>query len=363
MHRQNRILSRVAVAVATALALTACGSDDRSDSTSTIPVGSTESTAAATSDVPATRPPATESPDTPVESTTSRPVSTDPESAATTATITHEYGTFEIPLEPLRVLALENRRDLETAVVLELPVAAIGAFGGDSDDVVAPFVPIDLDGVEIIDNAELNLEQIAALAPDLILAREIFLNDGEAEQLAQIAPILPIAGDGSWRDDLEQLAGWLQRSDLLDDALEDYESALDDVRTRHAERLATPIAIVEYYPADDTFYAGGVDDFQLQANTLGELGGVLVPFLADRSYFDEPFSIENLGEIADAGAILLVSNSQEDRDLLAANPIWQQLPAVAAGNVVVTDTRTNQGSVYAATESIRLLDQLYDTLT
>ncbi|MEP4652853.1 MAG: ABC transporter substrate-binding protein, partial [Ilumatobacter sp.] len=203
-----------------------------------------------------------------------------------------------------------------------------------------------------IDNAELNLERIAALAPDLILAREIYLNDGEAEQLGQIAPILPIAGDGSWRDDLEQLAGWLERSDLLDDALEDYDTALDDVRTRHADRLSTPIAIVEYYPADDTFYAGGVDDFQLQANTLGELGGTLVPFLADRSYFDEPFSIENLGEIADAGAILLVSNSQEDRDLLAANPIWQQLPAVVAGSVVVTDTRTNQGSVYAATESI-----------
>ena len=218
-------------------------------------------------------------------------------------------------------------------------------------------------GVEIINNSELNLEQIAALDPDLILARDIYLNDGEAEQLATIAPILPIAGDGPWRDDLEQVAGWMQRSDLLDEALAEYDAAVEDVTTRHADALAsTPVAIVEYYPADQTFYAGGIDDFQLQANTLGELGGKLGPFLADRSYFDEPFSIENLSEIADAGAILLVSNSQADIDALAANPLWQALPAVQAGNVVITDTRTNQGSVFAATESVRLLDELYTPL-
>ena len=40
-----------------------------------------------------------------------------------TVTITHDYGTFDIPLEPERVLVLENRRDLETAVVLDLPLA------------------------------------------------------------------------------------------------------------------------------------------------------------------------------------------------------------------------------------------------
>ncbi len=152
-------------------------------------------------------------------------------------------------------------------------------------------------------------------------------------------------------------------TDLLDEALAEYDAAVEDVATRHADALAsTPVAIVEYYPADQTFYAGGIDDFQLQANTLGELGGKLVPFLTDRSYFDEPFSIENLSEISDAGAILLVSNSQADIDALAANPLWQALPAVQAGNVVITDTRTNQGSVFAATEAVRLFDELYTPL-
>jgi iron complex transport system substrate-binding protein len=116
---------------------------------------------------------------------------------------------------------------------------------------------------------------------------------------------------------------------------------------------------VEFYPTDSTFYAGGLDDFQLQANTLGELGGRLIPFLTDRSYFDEPFSIENLGELDRADAILLVAGSDADHTVLDGVELWQRLPAVAAGRVVHTDIRTNQGSVFAATECLRLLDQLY----
>ena len=123
------------------------------------------------------------------------------------------------------------------------------------------------------------------------------------------------------------------------------------------------IAIVEYYPADSTFYAGGLDDFQLQANTLKELGGTLIPFLTDRSYFDEPFSVENLNELDGAAAILVVAGSQADRDALAGVEVWNRLPAVVAGRVVQTDTRTNQGSVYAATECVRLLDQLFSTIS
>jgi len=351
-----------AIAIALAIVLAGCGGSDDDAADAAATSRATESTDS-TSD---SGPTATEAPEVTAPLATDAPPVTEPPVSINpdgTVTVTHDYGTFDIPLQPTRVLALENRRDLETAVVLDLPLSGVGVFGGSAENVAAPFVPVDLDGVEIINNSELNLEQIAAMDPDLILARDIYLDGGQAEQLAAIAPILPIAAEGSWRDDLEQVAGLMQRTELLDGALAEYDAAVADVSDRHADSLAsTPVAIVEYYPADQTFYAGGLDDFQLQANTLGELGGELVPFLADRSYFDQPFSIENLSEISDAGAILLVSNSQDDIDALATNPLWQALPAVQAGRVVITDTRTNQGSVFAATESVRLLDELYSTL-
>lgn len=276
-----------------------------------------------------------------------------------TLTVTHEFGTVTFPARPTRVVALENRRDLETATVLGLPLIAVGTYG-DPADVVAPFVPIDLGDAEILDLTELNIELLLSLEPDLILAREIYLDDG---RLFDVAPVLPIAGDGSWRDDLELVAGWMQRETTLGSALDQYDTMRSDVSTVRADALATArIAIVEYYPADGTFYAGGIDDFQLQANTLGELGGQLIDFLADRSYFDEPFSIESLGELGAADAILLVTSAEADRSALEEHELWQQLPAVGAGRVVATDTRTNQGSVYAATESLRLLGELYGTI-
>lgn len=336
-------------------ALVACSDDDSSSSDSTTPATAPEtSTAPSVTDTASPIETTTPTTDTP---TTDAPVTTD---APTSYSVTHAYGTFDIPSQPQRVIAMENRRDLETAVVLGLPLVGVGTFG-DVNNVAASFVPVDLTGVEIISLGSLNLEQLIGLQPDLILSREIYLDDGPG--LGEVTAVLPIAADGSWRADLEQVAGWMHREATLTSALDQYDALLAEVKTRHADRLASsPIAIVEYYPAGSTMYAGGLDDFQLQANTLKELGGRLIPFLTDRSYFDDPFSVENLNELDGAAAILVVVGSADDRAALDALDLWQRVPAVAAGRIVATDVRTNQGSVYAATECIRLLDELFNTL-
>ena len=69
-----------------------------------------------------------------------------------------------------------------------------------------------------------------------------------------------------------------------------------------------------------------------------------------------------MGQLAPADAILMIANTEDERAALAAQPLWQRLPAVEAGRVVLTDSRANYGSVYAATECLRLLDGLYGTL-
>ena len=352
--------------VALASVLTACGDDDASSTDSSTDSSTASTTAPApdtTAITPTTDAASTSAADTSIAATEvpASDLATTTTEAPTSYSVTHAYGTFDIPAQPQRVIAMENRRDLETAVVLGLPLAGVGTFG-DVNNVAASFVPVDLTGVEIIRLSEINFEQLVSLQPDLILAREIYLDDGPG--LAEVAPVLPIAADGSWRADLEQVAGWMHRETTLKSALDQYDALLAEVGERHADLLASsPIAIVEFYPADSTFYAGGLDDFQLQANTLKELGGSLIPFLTDRSYFDEPFSVENLNELDDAAAILVVAGKAEDRAALDALDLWQRVPAVTAGRVVQTDVRTNQGSVYAATECVRLLDELFNTLT
>ena len=229
---------------------------------------------------------------------TEPPVSINPDG---TVTVTHDYGTFDIPLQPT---ACSPSR---TGVISRPPWCSTSPFPASVCSAARPRTSphhssVDLDGVEIVDNSELNLEQIAAMDPDLV-PRPQHVPRRRTSRAAGHDRSHPadrcrrvVAGD-----DLEQVAGLMQRTELLDGALAEYDAAVADVDDRHADALAsTPVAIVEYYPADQTFYAGGVDDFPLQANTLGELGGELVPFLADRSYFDQPFSIENLNEISNA---------------------------------------------------------------
>lgn len=58
-------------------------------------------------------------------------------------------------------------------------------------------------------------------------------------------------------------------------------------------------------------------------------------------------SLERVDIIQDADAVLLIIDTAAERSELAANPLWQRLPAVVAGRVVETDFRTNYGSVYA----------------
>ena len=125
-------------------------------------------------------------------------------------------------------------------------------------NVAAPFVPVDLDGVEIINNSELNLEQIAAMDPDLILARDIYLDGGPAGAAGRDRSNPADRCDGSWRDDLEQVAGLMQRTELLGARPRRVRRrGRRRESTRHADALAsTPVAIVLYYPADLSFYAG-----------------------------------------------------------------------------------------------------------
>lgn len=287
-----------------------------------------------------------------------------PSMAPGTLTVTNEFGTFEVPAEPRRVVGLEGRRDLETAVALELPVVGVGSNALFGDDEIAPFLDFSLDGVQVIEQTEPNLELIASLRPDLILTRDSNIAELRAA-LAALAPLVPVAADGPWRPDLEQVAGWLARDEQLATVLKRYDAELAAVRERHADRIETAtLGVVQYFAEEQSFYSSPADGFYLQANTIADLGGAYLPFLdqGGDALQDEGFSLERVGELAPADALLVIVNDEENRAALEAEPLWQRLPAVQAGHLVFTDFRTNYGSVYAATECLRLLDDLYALL-
>ncbi len=278
-----------------------------------------------------------------------------------TIEVTNAFGTFQVPLAPQRVIGLEGRRDFETALALGLSPIAIGSNAIDGGE-LAPFIDFDLTDVEVIEQTEPNLELILSLRPDLILTRSSNI-EGLLDDLRPIAPLIPVAPDGPWRTDLEGVAAALDRTERLAEVLAAYDEQVDEIRTRHADRVDSAVLAIVQYVAGDRFYSSSASGFYLQVQTLADLGGVHLPFLdgGGSVLFDEGFSPEETGRLADADAILVIGTA-DDHAELADSPLWQQLPAVTANRVVETDFRTNYGSVYAATACLDLLDQVYGTL-
>lgn len=290
--------------------------------------------------------------------------------APATRTVTHRFGTVAVPLDPQRVVGIEGRRDLETCLALGIRPVAVGSNAVYGTDSVAPFLDFSLEGVTVIQQTEPSLEVIASLRPDLIVTRDVNIEELR-DQLLAIAPVLPVgsgvAPDNSaddWRADLQRVAGWLRRDDRLGASLAAYDARLAEVREAHAERIGGSVVAVVQYSAGEGFSTSTTRGFYLQAQALGELGGTHLPFLEelDQGEYIASFSAERTGELAPADAILLIANTADERAEVEALPLWQRLPAVAAGRVVVTGSRANYGSVYAATECLRLLDELYGTL-
>ncbi len=274
---------------------------------------------------------------------------------ASTKTITHEYGTFEIPLAPQRVVALDGRPGFEAALALGFKPIAIGQ-DAVVDEQLAPFITFDRTGVPLINPNEVDFEALIQLDPDLIIGRDFQLENA-LDQLKTIAPILPVRLTDHWRLALTRMADWLDRRAQVDASLAEYDAKVAAIQTRHAARLTTAkVALLEYGVSDRTFYRNAR---YVQSLTLQDLGGGEHPFL--EALPGNSFSIEQIGELDDVEAIL-VCGYGDAHERLDEEALWQRLPAVAAGRVVRTDIRTNYGGLYAATGCLDLWDQVYNTL-
>ncbi len=286
-----------------------------------------------------------------------------PPSGPGSRTVTNQFGTFELPAEPKRVIGWEGRRDLETALALGLKPIAVGS-NAVKDGMLAPFIPFDLAGVATIQQTEPNLELIASLRPDLILTRDSNIEE-LVDKLRPLAPLVPVKPDGPWRADLEAVAAVLGRTGALATTLAAYDKRKAEVQARHQARLRSAVlAVVQFDATERKFYGSSTSGFYLQANTIAELGGTQLAFLEQggEALASDGFSAEQTDKLAGADAIVAVLNTAEEQATLAGSALWQQLPAVKAKRVVETTFRTNYGSVFAATACLDLLDRAYQTL-
>lgn len=257
-----------------------------------------------------------------------------------TKTVTTPLGTYDIPVNPKRVIAIDSRLDLEAAVALELPII------GYNHSPNRPWVPL-AEGVPFLTEIP-NREQILSLEPDLIICVDSDSEWWPVTELSTIAPVLTTDFAEDWRTNIDRLAGWLGRTATLDKLTLDYDALIDRIRAEHAEKIAAKtVASISYLPESDMVYVSSIRTTMKGDKpsdmTLADLGGITVT--ADGLDEEGGVSMENVELLAGCDGFMIT----EEPDVYAAlmnSTLWQRLPAVQAGNVTRLGGATYYGSIY-----------------
>ncbi|MCW5713081.1 MAG: ABC transporter substrate-binding protein [Bauldia sp.] len=274
-----------------------------------------------------------------------------------TRTVDTWIGPVTLPVEPQRVVAIDSRLDLEPAVALGLPLA------GYCGVAAYPFVPVD-PAVPVLASPP-NIEEILSREPDLAICTDV---EGAEDYwplrtLSGFVPTLPVNFEATWQENLVRLGGWLGREQAAAGFIAGYEAALADLRARRGEAIANRKVAAIYFNAFDgtvnIMLGTGTTNVTLAGMVLDDLGGRG----PDPSLIGEygTVSFENLGAVLGDVDAILVEEDEPDANQLAQFgqfPIWQRLPAVAAGRVH-TSYGTYYGGGYAALHTIEQWDAVY----
>ncbi|WP_161594062.1 ABC transporter substrate-binding protein [Microbacterium sp. RG1] len=262
--------------------------------------------------------------------------------------VEHAYGTLELGSAPERVITL-GLLETDVAVNLGITPVAIAKFFATADG-VAPWLAPELDDVpEIIDTtttgangAELDVESIAALKPDVIIATTYSQLSQYYDQLSAIAPVLGPSDKNylqlPWRDQTRAIAAALGLSDEVEARIDLVEEQLATAAADNAVTdghdytlsLGTPDQIkVMNDPAD-----ASVEVMNAFGMTFSTTAAAL-PGLGDGSG-SAGVSEENIAAL-DADIVMIGYFGADTRTFWESSTLFQELSAVKDGGYIAMD--------------------------
>lgn len=263
------------------------------------------------------------------------------EPAAFPVTIEHKFGSVTIPSEPQRVITLGFSEQDPVLALGVVPVAVRYWFGDDpyavwvwSQDELGDAQP------EVLNMpfGELNLETLASLQPDLIVATHSGITAEEYEKLAQIAPTLAQPADYPdfgvpWQEQTRLIGQALGRSAQAEALIADLEARIAQTAAAHPEFAKATIAWATPTGEASQFWVVGATTppfrffdalgFQYPADTAAVVGNL----------DSAQISGEQLNLI-DTDVLILRASSEEERAKIESDPLVRQLDAFKEGRVI-----------------------------
>lgn len=249
-------------------------------------------------------------------------------------TVTHFKGEVEIPEKPERIVVLGTG---QVDGLLALDIVPAGAVADDGE-VVQPYmeeVYPDLKGefgsiTSTGSSGSINYEKIAALKPDLIL-------DGGGEEaegydtLTAIAPTVITEGSGlNWKQDFLLLASAVGQFEAAQSVLDGYLADATELSDSFAGE-PPEVTFLRFHADRTRIYGEG--SF---AGSIGADAGLLRP--KDQQFSDTSLDIseEQIALIDSNFLFYAVQGADDDTpaEQFIANPLWENLPVVAEGNLL-----------------------------
>jgi len=280
----------------------------------------------------------------PVDESTASPAPTsDAPSDAFPVTIEHALGTTVVESAPERVVTI-GWGSQDTA--LALGVAPVGVpfdgWAGDPDTGLLPWTADAFDDLgapaptTYVDLPEVDVEQIAALDPDLILATYSGISQDVYDQLSAFAPVVAYPDQPwlvSWQDQTLINGSALGLVDEAQALVEQMDATVARAAADNPTLAGLTFAYV-YASPDGTLSAYVAGDPRV--DLLTGLGMELAPGVAGLDVPTGSFFVnlgtENAGVLADADVLVTWFNDEAEQATVEASGTFAAIPAVASGH-------------------------------
>jgi iron complex transport system substrate-binding protein len=271
-----------------------------------------------------------------------------PEEAAFPATISHKYGETTVEAAPKRVVCVGLTEQDALLALGIVPVGVTYWFGDKELQGVYPWARDKLGDAElptVLDSANgVEIEKVAALAPDLIIGQYAGITEKEYELLSKIAPTLAQSGDYAdygmpWDEMALNIGTAVGQPAAVQGIIDGVQAQIAKAAADHPEfRGQTAAAITPY---EGLFLYGPEDP---RSRMLTDLGFDLPTLIteAEDSEFGVSVSAERTADLADIGVAVWLDLGSDD----AVRAVFERTTAYDEGRWF--DISEANGSYYVA---------------
>lgn len=261
-------------------------------------------------------------------------------------TLQHKLGTTTIKQAPQRIVAL-GEVDQDALLALGVQPAGMSELSGVQSDGLAPWTASKIKGTrpKLLKAGEsgFNLEEIAALRPDLILAGGDFTIDKEYAKLSKLAPTTAYQtgpAEDTWQDITRQVAQALGRKADGDKVVADVEAKIASVRAAHPELNGKGFALTSVMPNGNIGVMKSKSDISVKL--LEQFGMRLPDSLAKLP--GEGFAAElSMEKVSTLDVDVLLSHYNDDpatQRKVEGNKLFAGLGVVKRGSYVALDLKS-----------------------